>query len=87
MLYILCILMMVAILILTGVIIEKTVLKKSYPEYYKDVIITFKIPGDSQIYEEKAWLARADDLRYIWTLTKNEHIIEDSWVKSWRYGN
>ena len=57
----------------------------SYPEYYKDVLIYYQLPSDSEEQVEKAWLAVNDDLEYIWTRSDNEQIIPDEWVTKWEY--
>ena len=56
-----------------------------YPEYYKDVLIYYQLPGESEEHVEKAWLAVNDDLEYIWTKSDTDEIIPDKWVIRWRY--
>ena len=58
--------------------------KKTYPEYYKDVLITFKFPGEHHSYTKKAWLAVNDNLEYIWTLSDSSIIIPDDYVINWK---
>lgn len=57
----------------------------SYPEYYKDVLIYYQLPGESEEHVEKAWLAVNDDNEYIWTLSDNDQIISDECVIRWEY--
>lgn len=56
-----------------------------YPEYYKDVLIYYQLPGESEEHVEKAWLAVNDDNEYLWTLSGNDQIILDKYVIRWEY--
>lgn len=56
-----------------------------YPEYYKDVLIYYQLPGESEEHVEKAWLAVNDNGEYIWTRSDTEQIILDEWVTKWEY--
>ena len=57
----------------------------SYPEYYKDVLIYYQLPNDSEEQVEKAWLAVNDDNEYIWTISDTDLIIPDKFVIRWEY--
>lgn len=56
---------------------------KEYPDYYKDVLIYYRIPGEDCIRTIQAWLAVNDDLDYIWTLVGTDIIIPDKYVIDW----
>lgn len=58
---------------------------RTYPEYYKDVEITFRFPGSRNKFTKKAWLSVNDNLEYIWTLSNSNLIIDDDWVIKWKY--
>ena len=66
-------------------LIGEIIKDQSYPEYYKDVLIYYQLPGESEEHVEKAWLAVNDDLEYIWTKSDTDEIIPDKWVIRWRY--
>ena len=57
----------------------------SYPKYYKDVLIYYQLPSDSEEQIEKAWLAVNDDNEYIWTISDTDRIIPDKFVIRWEY--
>lgn len=57
----------------------------SYPEYFKDVLIYYQLPGDSEEHVEKAWLAVNDDNEYLWTISDNDQVILDKHVIRWEY--
>lgn len=57
----------------------------SYPEYFKDVLIYYQLPGDSEEHVEKAWLAVNDDNEYLWTISDNDRVILDKYVIRWEY--
>lgn len=57
----------------------------AYPEYYKDVWIYYRLPGESEELTEMAWLSVNDNEEYIWTKSDNEQIIPDEWVTRWEY--
>lgn len=57
----------------------------NYPEYYKDVLIYYQLPNDSEEHIEEAWLAVNENNEYLWTLSDNEQIIPDEWVTHWEY--
>ena len=55
-----------------------------YPNYYKEVWIHYKYPGNNTTYIVKAWLSVNDQLDYIWTLSEdNTTIIPDKYVIKW----
>lgn len=54
-----------------------------YPPYYKDVVITYQLPG-KEIMEATAWLAVNDSLECIWTISDTNIIISDAYVLEWR---
>lgn len=54
-----------------------------YPTYYKDVLISYKLPG-KEIQKATAWLAVNDDLECIWTISDTDIIIPDEYVLEWR---
>ena len=56
-----------------------------YPEYYKDVLIYYQLPGESEEHVEKAWLAVNDDNEYLWTISDNDRVILDKYVIRWEY--
>ena len=56
---------------------------RTYPEYYKDVWIYYRLPGETFERVEKAWLAVNDNGKYIWTKSNDEQIIPDEWVTKW----
>lgn len=56
-----------------------------YPEYYKDVLIYYQLPDESEEHIKKAWLAVNDDGEYIWTRSDTEQIIPDEWITKWEY--
>ena len=58
---------------------------KDYPPYYKDVWIYYCLPGEELEHVKLAWLARNDNLDYIWTLSESEYIIPDEYVTKWEY--
>lgn len=66
-------------------LISEIIKDQSYPEYYKDVLIHYCLPGESEEHVEKAWLAVNDELEYIWTKSDTEEIIPDDWVTKWEY--
>ena len=57
----------------------------SYPEYFKDVLIYYQLPGESEEHVEKAWLAVNDDNEYLWTISDNDQVILDKHVIRWEY--
>lgn len=57
----------------------------SYPEYYKDVLIYYQLPSDSEEQVEKAWLAVNEDNEYLWTLSNDNRVISDKFVTKWEY--
>jgi hypothetical protein len=57
----------------------------SYPEYYKDVLIYYQLPSDSEEYVEKAWLAVNENNEYFWTLSNDNRVISDECVIRWEY--
>lgn len=55
-----------------------------YPEYYKDVFISYITPEGRRV-DDIAWLSVNDTLDPIWTLSSNDTtIIPDDWVDYWR---
>lgn len=66
-------------------LINEIIKDQTYPTYYKDVLIYYRLPGESLEHVKKAWLAVNDDLEYIWTRSDNEQIIPDEWVTKWEY--
>lgn len=56
-----------------------------YPEYYKDVLIYYQLPSDSEEQVEKAWLAVNEDNEYLWTLSNDNRVISDKFVTKWEY--
>lgn len=57
----------------------------SYPEYYKDVLIYYQLPSDSEEHVEKAWLAVNENNEYLWTLSNDNRVISDKFVTKWEY--
>ena len=57
----------------------------SYPEYYKDVLIYYQLPGESEEQVEKAWLSVNDDNEYLWTISDTYRVISDKFVTKWEY--
>ena len=57
----------------------------SYPEYYKDVLIYYQLPSDSEEQVEKAWLAVNENNEYLWTLSDDNRVISDKFVIRWEY--
>lgn len=57
----------------------------SYPEYYKDVLIYYQLPNDSEEHIEEAWLAVNENNEYLWTLSKDDRVISDKFVTRWEY--
>ena len=57
----------------------------TYPEYYKDVWIRYRLPEETTEHVEKAWLSINDNGEYIWTKSENDQIILDDWVIRWEY--
>lgn len=57
----------------------------SYPEYYKDVLIYYQLPSDSEEQVEKAWLAVNENNEYFWTLSDDNRVISDKIVTRWEY--
>ena len=49
----------------------------SYPEYYKDVLIYYQLPSDSEEQVEKAWLSVNENNEYLWTLYDDNRVISD----------
>lgn len=66
-------------------LVSELIKDQSYPEYYKDVLIHYCLPGESEEHVEKAWLAVNDNGEYIWTRSDNEQIISDECVICWTY--
>ena len=66
-------------------IVQEILEDRSYPEYYKDVLIYYQLPGNSEEHIEKAWLAVNDDNEYLWTLSDNNRVISDKFVTRWEY--
>lgn len=66
-------------------LISEIIKDQSYPEYYKDVLIYYYLPGESEEHVEKAWLAVNDDLEYIWTKSDTDEIIPDEYVIRWKH--
>lgn len=65
-------------------LINEIIKDQSYPEYYKDVLIYYCLPGETLEHVKKAWLAVNDDGEYIWTRSDTEQIIPDEWVVKWK---
>ena len=59
---------------------------KKYPLYYKDVWISYQLPG-KDIETKLAWLSVNDNLDYIWTLVGTDIIIPDDYVIKWEEVN
>ena len=57
----------------------------SYPEYYKDVLIYYQLPSDSEEQVEKAWLAVNENNEYLWTISDDNRVISDKFVTRWEY--
>lgn len=57
----------------------------SYPEYYKDVLIHYQLPGNSEEQIEEAWLSVNENNEYLWTLSKDDRVISDKFVTKWEY--
>ena len=57
----------------------------SYPEYYKDVLIYYQLPSDSEEQVEKAWLSVNENNEYLWTLSDDNRVISDKIVTRWEY--
>ena len=57
----------------------------SYPEYYKDVLIYYQLPSDSEEHVEEAWLAVNENNEYLWTLSNDDRVISDKFVTKWDY--
>lgn len=66
-------------------IVREILEDRSYPEYFKDVLIYYQLPGDSEEHVEKAWLAVNDDNEYLWTISDNDQVILDKHVIRWEY--
>ena len=66
-------------------IIKEILEDHSYPEYYKDVLIYYQLPSDSEEQVEKAWLAVNVDNEYIWTISDTYRVIPDKFVIRWEY--
>ena len=66
-------------------IVRKILEDHSYPEYYKDVLIYYQLPSDSEEHIEEAWLATNENNEYIWTLSKDDRVISDKFVTKWEY--
>lgn len=73
-------LLIIGIVTLINVLFNKN---KTYPPYYRDVEITYQLPGEGFI-NKRAWLACNDDLEYIWTLSDSDIIIPDKYVLNWK---
>ena len=65
--------------------IRKILEDHSYPEYYKDVLIYYQLPSDSEEHVEKAWLAVNENNEYLWTLSDDNRVISDKFVTKWEY--
>lgn len=57
----------------------------SYPEYYKDVLIHYQLPSDSEEHIEEAWLAVNENNEYLWTLSNDNRVISNKFVTKWEY--
>jgi hypothetical protein len=66
-------------------LISEIIKDQSYPEYYKDVLIYYQLPSDSEEQVEKAWLAVNDDNEYLWTISETYRVISDKFVNRWEY--
>lgn len=73
------------VLIIIAIVKIKLGKSKKYPEYYRDVWITFKFPGTKELITKRAWLAVNDNLEMMWTLSDSNLIIDDDWVTKWKY--
>ena len=58
---------------------QKIIKDQTYPEYYKDVWIHYRLPGEIFERVEKAWLAVNDNGEYFWIKSNDEQIIPDKW--------
>lgn len=65
--------------------VRETLKDYSYPEYYKDVLIHYQLPGNSEEHIEEAWLAVNENNEYLWTLSKDDQIISNKFVTRWEY--
>lgn len=81
------IMLFVIIVLLIGGIITFLIFNNletiEYPEYYKDVKITFKFPEEEFYHTASAWLSVNDFGDFIWTLSNTNLIVEDKDVISW----
>ena len=66
-------------------IVRKNLEDHSYPEYYKDVLIYYQLPSDSEEQVEKAWLSVNENNEYLWTLSDDNRVISDKIVTRWEY--
>lgn len=82
------ILIFIIIVLIIGAIITFLVFNSletvEYPEYYKDVEITFKFSGENSYRTASAWLAVNDHGDFIWTLSDTDIVIDDENVISWQ---